>query len=82
VTLIVDAENKVQQRTIALDRAIGDAWLVTAGLAAGERVIVEGLQRVRPGAAVKAVPFETGPEKNGADQEKAKPPAAKANGRR
>ncbi len=82
VTLIVDAENKVQQRTLTLDRAIGDAWLVTAGLATGERVIVEGLQKVRPGAPVKAVPFETGPEKNGGSQEKAKPPAAKANGRR
>jgi membrane fusion protein (multidrug efflux system) len=82
VTLIVDAENKVQQRTLTLDRAIGDAWLVTGGLAAGERVIVEGLQRVRPGASVKAVPFETGPEKNGERREKAKPPAAKANGRR
>ena len=40
-----------------LDRAIGDRWLVTKGLAAGDRVIVEGLQRVRPGAEVKAVPF-------------------------
>ncbi|HEY2398733.1 MAG TPA: efflux transporter periplasmic adaptor subunit, partial [Steroidobacteraceae bacterium] len=34
-------------------RAIGDKWLVTAGLKAGERVIVEGIQFAKPGAAVK-----------------------------
>ena len=42
---------------LTLDRAVGDRWLVTKGLAAGDRVIVDGLQRIRPGADVKAVPF-------------------------
>jgi membrane fusion protein (multidrug efflux system) len=42
---------------LTLDRAVGDRWLVTKGLAAGDRVIVEGLQRIRPGADVKTVPF-------------------------
>jgi membrane fusion protein, multidrug efflux system len=56
--LIVDDAGKVQQRTLTLDRTIGDRWLVSAGLAPGDRLIVEGLQRVRPGAAVKAVPFQ------------------------
>ena len=56
--LIVDAEGKVQQRNLVLDRAIGDRWLVTSGLASGDRVIVEGVQKVRPGASVKVVPFE------------------------
>lgn len=56
--LIVDAENKVGQRMLTLDRAMGDKWLVSAGLAPGDRVIVEGMQRVRPGAAVKVVPFK------------------------
>lgn len=59
--LVVDSEDKVQQRMIETDRAIGDKWLVSAGLAPGDRVIVEGMQRVRPGAAVKVVPFEAGP---------------------
>jgi membrane fusion protein (multidrug efflux system) len=43
---------------LTLDRAIGDKWLVTSGLTTGDRVIVEGLQKARPGAAVKAVPYE------------------------
>ena len=79
VTLIVDAEGKVQQRMLTIDRAIGNTWLVSAGLASGERVIVEGAQKVKPGATVKAVPFETGPEKNGGNLKKAAAPAAKAN---
>lgn len=56
--LIVDAEGKVQQRALATDRAVGDQWLISSGLAQGDRVIVEGTQKVRPGAAVKVVPFE------------------------
>jgi membrane fusion protein (multidrug efflux system) len=58
VTLIVDSSGKVLQRTIAVDRAVGDKWLVTSGLAPGERVIVEGIQKVRPGASVKVVESE------------------------
>ena len=42
-----------ERRQLTTDRAIGDAWLVTDGVRAGERVIVEGLQRVRPGVQVK-----------------------------
>ncbi|MCX5817398.1 MAG: efflux RND transporter periplasmic adaptor subunit [Proteobacteria bacterium] len=60
VTLIVDTESKVQQRMLTVDRAIGDKWLVTAGLKPGDRVIVEGVQKVRPGASVKVVPFDAG----------------------
>jgi membrane fusion protein (multidrug efflux system) len=58
LALIVDAEGKVQQRMLTLDRAIGDQWLVTSGLAPSDRVIAEGMQRVRPGASVKEVPFD------------------------
>ncbi len=60
LALIVDAEGKVRQRGLRTDRAIGDTWLIVTGLAQGDRVIVEGMQKVRPGAAVKAVPFEAG----------------------
>jgi len=63
LALIVDAGGKVQQRMLTLDRAIGDKWLVASGLASGDRVIVEGMQKVRPGASVKAVPFEAAKSK-------------------
>ncbi len=78
LTLIVDAEGKVQQRTLTLDRAIGEAWLVTAGLSPGEKVIVEGVQKVKPGVSVKAVPFAAAPNGTGRERPKAAPPAAKA----
>lgn len=50
--LLVGADDKVETRPVTVSRTIGDAWLVEDGLAAGERVIVEGLQKVRPGAVV------------------------------
>jgi len=75
VVLIVDAEDKVQQRMITVDRAIGDKWFVTSGLAPGDRVIVEGIQRTRPGAPVKAVPFEAGRKDNPEAGKTAKPSA-------
>ena len=67
LTLIVDGQGKVLQRPLTLDRALGDQWLVSSGLAAGEQVIVEGVQKVRPGATVKAVPYTaSGENKNAA----------------
>ncbi|HSK00053.1 MAG TPA: efflux RND transporter periplasmic adaptor subunit [Kofleriaceae bacterium] len=54
--LVVGKDGKVELRQLVTDRSIGDAWLVTSGLAVGEQVIVEGLQKVRPGAAVTPVP--------------------------
>jgi len=77
--LTVDAESKVQQRMLQLDRAIGDAWLLVSGLAPGDRVIVEGLQRVRPGASVKAVPFEADGKKKSGESKDGTPPPAKSN---
>jgi len=77
VALVVDGEGKVQQRMVTVDRAIGDRWLVASGLAPGERIIVEGAQKVRPGAAVKIVPFDLG-EKGSPDAAKKAQPAAKA----
>ncbi|EEK3050395.1 multidrug efflux RND transporter periplasmic adaptor subunit AcrA [Salmonella enterica] len=51
--LVVGADNKVETRQIVSSQAIGDKWLVTDGLKAGDRVVVSGLQKVRPGAQVK-----------------------------
>ena len=78
VALVVDGENKVQQRTLTLDRSLGDQWLVAAGLQAGDRVIAEGIQKVKPGIAVKVVPFEPEPKQT-ANSEEAARPAAGAN---
>ncbi len=65
IAMIVDAEEKVQQRVLTLDnRAFGDQWLVLSGLAPGDRMIVEGLQKVRPGVVVKTVPPDAGSTNN------------------
>ncbi|HSO20011.1 MAG TPA: efflux RND transporter periplasmic adaptor subunit [Desulfosarcina sp.] len=53
VALVVDGDDRARQRMLSLDRAIDDQWLVNDGLDAGDRVIVEGLQKVRPGMAVR-----------------------------
>jgi len=51
--MVVGEGDKVEQRQITVTQAIGDKWLVTDGLKTGDRVIVTGLQKVRPGAQVK-----------------------------
>jgi len=53
--LVVGRDDKVEARDVRVSRTIGDQWLVENGLAAGDRVIVAGLQKVRPGMAVKAL---------------------------
>lgn len=55
--LIVNAQNQVEQRAIQTGSISGDKWIVSSGLGPGDRVIVEGLQKVRPGATVTTVPF-------------------------
>jgi membrane fusion protein (multidrug efflux system) len=57
--LVVTPDNKVEVRPVQTDYAQGDQWIVTSGLKAGERVIVEGSQKIRPGMTVNAVPFGT-----------------------
>jgi membrane fusion protein (multidrug efflux system) len=75
LVLTVDAQGKVQQREITVDRAIGDKWLVSSGLSPGDRVIVEGIQKVKPGVTVKIVPFVESTGKTGGDDKPAAPPA-------
>ncbi len=57
IALVVDDAGTVQQRLLTLNRAIGDQWLVASGLSGGDRLIVEGAQKARPGTAVTAVPL-------------------------
>lgn len=61
---IVDDTGKADMRMVTIDRAVGNKWLVTSGLSDGDRVIVEGVQRIRPGVPVTVAAFDTG-KKNG-----------------
>ena len=58
LALVVDEQGTVGQRSLTIDRAIGAQWLVTSGLSEGDQLIVEGIQKVRPGMTVNAVPFK------------------------
>ncbi len=55
--LVVGAEDKAELRVIETHRAVGNQWLVVGGLKAGDRIIMNNLQKVRPGAPVKPVPY-------------------------
>ena len=61
MVMVVGAEDKVEPRPIKVVRTVGDNWLVSEGLKAGDRVILEGIQKARPGTQVKAVPFGSAP---------------------
>jgi len=52
--MVVGPDNKVAVRQLTTQQAVGDKWLVTAGLQEGDRVIVSGLQKVKPGVQVTA----------------------------
>ncbi len=69
--MVVGQDGKVMRKDIDADRAIGDHWVVTSGLKAGDQVIVSGLQQVKDGAPAKATPWTPG-------QDNAQPPAGKA----
>ena len=68
--MVVDAEGKVAQRAVSVSRAIGDKWLVEDGLKAGDKVIVEGLQKIGVGMPVNAT-------EKGTEAAKPAAPAAK-----
>lgn len=76
MVMVVGAGDKVEPRPIKVVRTVGDNWLVSDGLKAGDRVILEGLQKARPGTPVKAVPFGSPPVAPPA-QPAAAPPAKK-----
>lgn len=57
--MVVNKEGIAELRLVNASRTIGDQWLIETGLNAGEQLIVEGLQKIRPGSPVKAVPFQS-----------------------
>jgi membrane fusion protein (multidrug efflux system) len=59
--MLAGAGNKVEPRAVMTDGAVDDQWLVSTGIATGDRVIVKGLQWVRPGVEVKPVPANAAP---------------------
>ncbi|CAM3731931.1 MULTISPECIES: efflux RND transporter periplasmic adaptor subunit [Rahnella] len=52
--MVVGADNKVELRTVTTTQAIGDKWVVTDGLKSGDKIIVTGLQKIKPGVQVTA----------------------------
>jgi len=77
IALVVDEVGKVQQRLLTLNRAIGDQWLISSGLKVGERLIIEGMMKVRPGAVVKVIPWNR--PKSGVEAPNMKRPLAESN---
>jgi membrane fusion protein (multidrug efflux system) len=61
VAYVVGHDGKLESRALTTGRAIGDQWLVTSGLKAGDRLVVEGQQKARPGQVVNAVPLAAPP---------------------
>ncbi|MDL2268406.1 efflux RND transporter periplasmic adaptor subunit [Desulfosarcina sp. OttesenSCG-928-G17] len=55
LAMVIKSDNTAEQRTLVIDRPIGDEWLVSKGLSVGENLVVEGVQRVKPGMTVNAV---------------------------
>src|SRR5450830_1912965 len=61
---VVGSSNKLEQRALVTDRAIGDQWLVRSGLQAGDRLVVDGQQRAVPGVTVKTMPWSANAQSN------------------
>jgi membrane fusion protein (multidrug efflux system) len=64
--MVIGADSKAELRVVKIDRAVGDKWVATDGLKAGDKVIVEGLQKVRPDAAVRPVEAAPLPQQSAA----------------
>ena len=66
--MTVNAENKVEAKQVVIGQAIDNQWLVTSGLDSNDKVIVSGLQKIKPGATVEIASDETGTDQNAASQ--------------
>jgi membrane fusion protein, multidrug efflux system len=78
LVMVVNKENKVEPRMVEATQSQGDKWVVTQGIAAGDRVIVEGLQKVRPDMVVQAQPAGTAAPAGPGGQQQASPAAGSA----
>jgi len=59
--IVIGADSKAELRSVVTERTVGDQWLVSQGLAPGERLVVEGLGRIKPGQQVRPVPVSLAP---------------------
>lgn len=80
LVLVVNAQSKVEQRFVEVGRAVGSQWMVESGLNAGDRVIVEGFQKIKPGDEVKPrlVTAEAAAAASGSTNEPVAPPGSPA----
>lgn len=78
VAWVVGAEGRIEQRDLVLDRALGDQWLVSKGLAPGDQLVVEGFMKAKPGDKVKVVPFKAAAD-GGPEGSEGRPAAAPRN---
>ncbi len=76
IAYVVGAGDKLEQRALTTERAIGDQWLVTSGLKAGDRLVVNGGQKARAGQTVQVLPYTAGPTAPMANAAGAAPAAA------
>jgi membrane fusion protein (multidrug efflux system) len=76
---VVTAQDKIEPRQLTVSRSVGSDWLVEKGLAPGDRLVMDGFQRIRPGASVKPVPFQPAPAPGTAPSAPAGPAPDKKN---
>jgi membrane fusion protein (multidrug efflux system) len=57
--VVLNADDKAELRRVVAERTVGDQWLVSDGLQSGDRLVIEGLGRIKPGDKVRPVPVET-----------------------
>lgn len=80
--LVVGRDNKLEPRPLQATQTIGDSWLATGGVRAGDRVVVEGAMMLRPGTPVAPVPFKEGaPPAGGQGQGQGQRPGGPQQGR-
>lgn len=69
MAFVLDAEERVVRRSVVTERTVGEDWLIRSGLSSGDRLIVQGTNKVKPGQVVKPVPYTEAPEASGSTTE-------------
>jgi len=75
MAMVVNADSKVAPAMLTVDRAIEDKWLISSGLKPGDRIVVEGIQKARPGTTVRIAQSGSDSPSPGNNPNPAKPDA-------